>query len=47
MTTPMNVPTEDLVRLAELVSGRRILSQGAVVPLTTSEWLDRWQDLPQ
>jgi hypothetical protein len=34
---------EDLAALAELAAGRRILSQGNVVPLNSAEWLERWE----
>ena len=43
IVTPAPGPTEDLVLLAELAAGRRILSQGNVVPLSSIEWADRWQ----
>jgi WD40 repeat protein len=43
MVTPVSGPAEDLVQLAELAAGRRILSAGRVVPLTSAEWADRWQ----
>jgi WD40 repeat protein len=42
MRTPTAAPVEDLVALAELAAGRRILSQGNVVPLNSSDWLERW-----
>ncbi len=45
MGTPTSAPVEDLVQLAELAAGRRILSQGNVVPLTNVEWAERWQRL--
>jgi WD40 repeat protein len=45
MVSPAPGPTEDLVQLAELAAGRRILSQGNVVPLSSAEWADRWQRL--
>jgi hypothetical protein len=45
MLTPATAPAEDLVRLAELAAGRRILSEGRVVPLSSSEWAERWQRL--
>ncbi len=41
MTTPSTAPAEDLTRLAELVAGRRILSEGHVIPLNTEEWTSR------
>ncbi len=43
MAAPAAGPVEDLVRLAELAAGRRILSEGRVVPLTSAEWAERWQ----
>jgi WD40 repeat protein len=43
MVTPATEPVEDLVRLAEGVAGRRILSGGNVVPLDSAEWAERWQ----
>src|SRR5205085_2179749 len=45
MVTPAPGPTEELVQLAELAAGRRILSQGNVVPLNSAEWIERWQQL--
>jgi WD40 repeat protein/tRNA A-37 threonylcarbamoyl transferase component Bud32 len=45
MLTPAAEPAEDLVRLAELAAGRRILSNGDVIPLSSSEWAERWQRL--
>ena len=45
MTTPAPAPAADLVELAEIAAGRRILSQGNVVPLTSAEWAERWQRL--
>jgi WD40 repeat protein len=43
LVTPTTGPTEDLVQLAELVSGRRILTNGNVVSLSSSEWAERWR----
>ena len=43
MVTPAAEPTDDLLRLAELAAGRRILSNGNVVPLSSAEWAERWQ----
>jgi WD40 repeat protein len=43
MLTPAVEPADDLLRLAELAAGRRILSNGSVVPLSSSEWAERWQ----
>ncbi len=45
MTTPSTAPAQALVELAELAAGRRILSQGNVVPLTSAEWAERWRRL--
>jgi WD40 repeat protein/tetratricopeptide (TPR) repeat protein len=45
MLRRMDAPVEDLVRLAELVAARRILNQGAIVPLSSQEWAERWQQL--
>ena len=47
MVAPTLGPTEDWEQLAELAAGRRILSQGNVVPLTSAEWAERWQRLQQ
>jgi hypothetical protein len=33
--------------LIELAAGRRILSEGNVVPLNSAEWLERWQAVRQ
>lgn len=43
MATPLRDAVEDLVPLAELAAGRRILSRGSVVPLSSSEWAERWR----
>ena len=45
MVTPVTAPANDLIPLAELAAGRRILSEGRVVPLTSAEWAHRWQEL--
>jgi WD40 repeat protein/tetratricopeptide (TPR) repeat protein len=45
MRAPAADRIEDLVALAELAAGRRILSQGNVVPLNTTEWVERWEKL--
>lgn len=45
MTIPNTASAEELIRLAEAAAGRRILNEGNVVPLTSAEWVDRWQDL--
>ena len=44
LTTPTALPRKDLVRLAEVAAGRRILSEGNVVPLSSSESLDAGGD---
>jgi WD40 repeat protein/Flp pilus assembly protein TadD len=45
MLTPITAPVEDVVRLAEATAGRRILSQGNILPLTGPEWAERWSQL--
>ena len=45
MMTPTSAPAEELIRLAEVVAGRRIMNQGSVVPITSTEWTDRWEEL--
>ena len=45
MVTPASGRIQHLMQLAELAAGRRILDQGRVVPLTQSEWSERWQQL--
>jgi len=45
MVTPAPAPAEDLTRLAEVVAGRRIMTQGLVVPINNAEWTDRWNEL--
>jgi WD40 repeat protein len=47
MTTPAPGAAEDLVRLAELAAGRRILPAGQVIPLNSAEWAERWERLQQ
>jgi WD40 repeat protein/tRNA A-37 threonylcarbamoyl transferase component Bud32 len=47
MRTPATDPIEDLTALAELAAGRRILSQGNIVPLNSAEWLERWENVRQ
>jgi WD40 repeat protein len=42
MVAPARAPIEDLVQLAELAAGRRIVDEGSVVPLNGVEWEDRW-----
>ena len=43
--TPDPRPAADLVRLAELLSARRLDDAGGTVPLTPEEWAERWEDL--
>jgi len=43
--TPTTAPAENLTRLAEVAAGRRIMNEGHVVPLSSVEWTDRWQQL--
>jgi hypothetical protein len=45
MVTPTTAPVAELVRLAEVVAGRRIMPQGNVAPLSSAEWDERWQRL--
>jgi WD40 repeat protein/tetratricopeptide (TPR) repeat protein/tRNA A-37 threonylcarbamoyl transferase component Bud32 len=47
MRTPATDQVEELVALAELAAGRRILSQGNVVPLNSAEWAERWDNVRQ
>jgi hypothetical protein len=42
MQAPTTERVEDLVALAELAAGRRILSHGHVILLNSSEWVERW-----
>jgi hypothetical protein len=46
MLQPATGSAEDLVAFAEIVAGRRILSQGNVAPLTSAEWANRWGRRP-
>ena len=46
MVTPTTASVDEMTRLAELAAGRRIMSQGSVVPITTAEWTERWEQLP-
>jgi WD40 repeat protein/tetratricopeptide (TPR) repeat protein/tRNA A-37 threonylcarbamoyl transferase component Bud32 len=43
MQAPATDRTEDLVALVELAAGRRILSEGNIVPLNSTEWEERWE----
>jgi hypothetical protein len=45
MVTPTSSSSDEMIRLAELAAGRRIMSEGRVVPLSTTEWADRWEQL--
>jgi hypothetical protein len=45
IVTPTSAPIEELTKLAEMAAGRRIMSQGNVVPLSSAEWTGRWQHL--
>ncbi|HEY7329051.1 MAG TPA: protein kinase [Gemmataceae bacterium] len=47
LTTPVSGTSEHLLRLAELIAGRRILETGQVVPLNSSEWAECWANLRQ
>jgi tetratricopeptide (TPR) repeat protein len=47
MLQPADTSAEELVLLAEVVSARRILSQGNIVTLGTRDWLERWRQLQQ
>jgi hypothetical protein len=45
MVTPMTASVDEMIQLAELAAGRRIMSEGNVVPITSAEWADRWEQL--
>ena len=45
MVTPTTGTADELTRLAELAAGRRIMSQGSVVPISSTEWTERWEQL--
>ena len=45
MVTPTTASADEMTRLAELAAGRRIMSQGSVVPISSTEWTDRWEQL--
>ena len=45
MVTPTTASADELTRLAELAAGRRIMSQGSVVPISRAEWTDRWEQI--
>ncbi|MCI0702067.1 MAG: hypothetical protein L0241_13370 [Planctomycetia bacterium] len=44
LTRPAEGEPDDLIRWAELVSGKRIDHNGVVVLLTRDEWLARWKE---
>jgi eukaryotic-like serine/threonine-protein kinase len=45
IVTPVTAPAEDLMRVAEVVAGRRITNDGNLVPISSNEWSDRWKEL--
>jgi len=45
MVTPTTAPVDEMIRLAELAAGRRIMNQGRVVTISSAEWADRWEQL--
>ncbi|MGP0069136.1 MAG: WD40 repeat domain-containing protein [Isosphaeraceae bacterium] len=45
MVTPTMASADEMTRLAELAAGRRIMSQGSVLPISSTEWTDRWEQL--
>jgi hypothetical protein len=45
MVTPAAASVDEMIRLAELAPGRRIMSQGSVVPISSTEWTERWEQL--
>jgi hypothetical protein len=45
LTAPATASTEDLLRMAELSAGRRILEGSQVAPLDSHEWAERWARL--
>jgi WD40 repeat protein/tetratricopeptide (TPR) repeat protein/tRNA A-37 threonylcarbamoyl transferase component Bud32 len=47
MRAPATDRLEDLIALAELAAGRRIVSEGNIVPLNSEEWAERWDRLRQ
>ncbi|HEV3383333.1 MAG TPA: WD40 repeat domain-containing protein, partial [Gemmata sp.] len=42
MSTPVDGSIQNMVELAEVAAGRRILDQGNIVPLNSTEWAERW-----
>jgi WD40 repeat protein len=45
MLTPTTASVDEMIRLAELAAGRRVMSAGNVVPITSAEWAERWEQL--
>ena len=45
MVTPTTASVDEMTRLAELAAGRRIMSEGSVVPISSTEWAERWEQL--
>jgi WD40 repeat protein len=45
MTSPARGTPAHLTRMAEIVAGRRITNEGNVVPLSSTEWTERWDEL--
>ena len=45
IVSPTAARIEDLTMLAEVAAGRRIMNEGQVVPLSSTEWTDRWKEL--
>jgi hypothetical protein len=43
--TPTTASVDAMTRLVELAAGRRIMSQGSVVPISSTEWTQRWEQL--
>ena len=45
MTSPATETPAQLTRVAEVAAGRRITNEGTVVPLSSTEWTERWNEL--
>ncbi len=45
MTSPATGTPTQLTRMAEVAAGRRLTNEGNVVPLSNSEWTERWNEL--
>ncbi len=45
MVMPTTASVDEMTRLAELAAGRRIMSQGSIVPISGTEWTERWEQL--